>query len=533
MQTIDQNVDLVLTADPDARNHPLFKVLLPVIYSVILLVAFFVSYVAVFDKKIDLNGDDTNYYFLGKAIASGKGYTNIHEFGQSPHNHFPPGYPVIIAGICKFFSDDLGFVKGVNGFFLLASIVLLCLITWKIRQNIHLTFLVALLSLLNGHLLEYSVNTMSEVPFMFFSLLCILLTLNTSFEKPVYKNHLFGLLVICLSFTYHIRSTGIAMLIGVLAYLVLKKNWSYTVACLAGFVLLALPWYIRGSGLGGNSYLGQLVMKNAYRPELGKMELTDWLQRIGNNMLRYVSREIPSGIEGMKIDYDAPVHVMETIKGAIMVQMILFGLWLLKRKTENLLSFFMLSYMAILFLWPGVWVGVRFLLPLLPLLLFLLFNGLFETVRWTLSKLKVKNYQTITAVVILLVAAMLIKSYAHPIKELKKAAKNDFPANYKNYFDLAAWAKANTPDSSVFCCRKREMFFLYSGRLTTGYLPTVNTEEQLAWLQKGEIDYVVLDALGFADTERYLEPVIKKYRHRFKIVKHIKKPDTYLYQVLR
>ncbi len=77
------------------------------------------------------------------------------------------------------------------------------------------------------------------------------------------------------------------------------------------------------------------------------------------------------------------------------------------------------------------------------------------------------------------------------------------------------------------------MFYLKSGRVTATYLPTLNTEEQLAWLQNGNIDYVVMGSLGFADTERYLEPVIKKYKDQFKVIKHIKNPDTYLMQVLR
>ncbi len=42
----------------------------------------------------------TGYYLLGKSIASGKGYTSIHELGSRAHNHFPARLSVIIAGIC-------------------------------------------------------------------------------------------------------------------------------------------------------------------------------------------------------------------------------------------------------------------------------------------------------------------------------------------------------------------------------------------------------------------------------------------------
>jgi hypothetical protein len=65
------------------------------------------------------------------------------------------------------------------------------------------------------------------------------------------------------------------------------------------------------------------------------------------------------------------------------------------------------------------------------------------------------------------------------------------------------------------------------------FLRTLNTEEQLAWLQKGDIDYVVVDALGYSDTKRYLVPAIQKYPGKFKVVKEFKNPNTYLLQILR
>jgi len=190
------------------------------------------------------------------------------------------------------------------------------------------------------------------------------------------------------------------------------------------------------------------------------------------------------------------------------------------------------QYCAILLFWPEIWIGVRFLLPLLPLLLFLMINGIFETFQWTLSRIKVKNHQTIAIVAMMVVAACLIIPYIRPLEELKREAKNGFPAAYKNYFDIAKWTKQHTPDSAVICCRKKEMFYLYSGRPEVSYLQTLNSEEQLACLQKGKIDYVVVEKLGFSDTERYLVPVIQKYPNKFKVIKLIKNPDTYLLQVL-
>lgn len=534
MTTVNQKAEPVPVTSSFLKNLSLSQVWLPIVYGIILLVTFFISYTAVFDKKIDLNGDDTGYYLLGKALASGKGYTNTYEIGAAQHNHFPPGYPAIIAVMCKLFSSDLSFIKHVNGFFLLGSIALLCLITWKVGKNIHITFLVALFSLLNAHLLEYSMNTMSEVPFLFFSLLCMLIAMNTDYEKPVFKNGSFWLLIICLSFAYHVRTTGISLLIGLLAFLVLRKNWWYALASFLGFVVLALPWYLRGRSLGGNSYLSQLMFKNAYRPELGKMELADWFTRFSNNLIRYFTYEIPSCFKGVRVaDYNVRAATGSVIMAGVLLELILVGAFTLKHKTENLFTFFILSYFGILLLWPDVWVGVRFMLPLMPLLLFLMIYGVFGSLQWVLTKLKVKNDKMITVIAMLVIAGSLIFPYTRPVKKLKQEAKADFPAEFKNYFSLAEWAKTNIPDSSVVCCRKEELFYLFSNRVTSPFLRTLNTEEQLAWLLKGSIDYVVVDALGYSDTKRYLVPAVQKYPGKFKVVKEFKNPNTYLLQILR
>ncbi|HUP10580.1 MAG TPA: hypothetical protein VM187_00160, partial [Niastella sp.] len=77
-----------------------------------------------------------------------------------------------------------------------------------------------------------------------------------------------------------------------------------------------------------------------------------------------------------------------------------------------------------------------------------------------------------------------------------------------------------------------EMFYLFSHRRTVPFLRTLNSEEQLAYLTKGDIDYIVVDGLGFADTDRYLLPAIQKYPTKFRKVAGLKSPETYLLQIL-
>ena len=80
----------------------------------IVTICFVSTYTKIYDVKLDMNGDNIHYYALGKALAEGKGFTNTISFSETPHTHFPPGYPVFVAGVMKFFPDNINAVKIVH-----------------------------------------------------------------------------------------------------------------------------------------------------------------------------------------------------------------------------------------------------------------------------------------------------------------------------------------------------------------------------------------------------------------------------------
>ncbi len=515
-------------ASPRA-SFPVQLVLL-IAYTAILLTGFLWAYNQSFDKKIHLGGDNAGYYILGKALASGQGYTNIQMKEKPPHNHFPPGYPVILATAIRLSSDHVVPLKKLNGAFFLLSTGLLFLIVYKLSDNIHIAFLTALFSIVNYHLLTYSIIMMSEIPFMFFSLLCLYLFIKTDFSKPILKNWIFLLLLLLLSFTYYIRSTGLALFVAFLLVLGIQKRWKYLTTLFVGFILLALPWYLRNKSLGGNAYMNQLGMKNPYRPELGYMGLTDWFVRIWTNLTRYIAREIPAAVLNFveTIDHMKPLSSKEYLTGILLMAVMIFGLLKIK-KHFKLIFFYLGTYFGILMLWPEVWFGSRFIIPLIPLLSFLVFNGIFEMVGYITRKIfKFKNAARVHMAIVLIGLLSIFSYSKETLSYMKFAAKADYPDAYKNYFELAKWIRDNAPDSSITSCRKGQLFHLFSGKFVTGFKSTLNTEEQVEYLKSKDVDYVVFDQLGYSSTGRYLFPAIKKYPKKFKVIKLIKKPDTYL-----
>jgi hypothetical protein len=114
------------------------------------------------------------------------------------------------------------------------------------------------------------------------------------------------------------------------------------------------------------------------------------------------------------------------------------------------------------------------------------------------------------------------------LEELKEYFSRPLQANYRNYFELAKWAKANTPPDAVFSARKPDMFRLYSERLTIGDKPSLNDTVVLDFFRENGVDYVVLEQLGFSSTAKYLYPAIQKNPDKFPVVSQLPNPDTYI-----
>ena len=133
---------------------------------------FLFCYLAIFDEKLDLGGDNAGYYILGKALNSGQGYTNIHLPGATPANHFPPGYPVILS-VFMTISESFVFLKWMNGLLFLGSLLMLQRLFVRMTGNATLSWIALALSLLNVHLLRSATILMSEIPYLFFSALTL------------------------------------------------------------------------------------------------------------------------------------------------------------------------------------------------------------------------------------------------------------------------------------------------------------------------------------------------------------------------
>lgn len=541
------------------------------LYMGVLTLVFISLFQRIKDEHVSLGGDNADYFVLAKSLATGQGFCDVSNISAPPHNHFPPGYPFLMAGMMKLGITEITTLTWMNGLFLWAALMLLFVVFKRWSGSRELAAVAVLVCMMNAHLLGYSTIMMSEVPF----LLCMAVTLfaygSVLDAGPGRRRIAWVALLIASSILMlYIRTAGLAVVGALGAHLLLTKRIKLAFLFVGVVLLSQVPWQLRSRALGGSSYVRQLLSVNPYRPEKGTMQPSDWTHRVLSNAQRYFFREVPGALmpwtgkpSAFKIQ-----RTKEWPLAASIVVAVCAGAWATGRYRWLVLLLLALN-MSMLLLWPQVWVGPRFILPLIPLLMFLALLGLYAGAVWCVRRFRLPKavaWVPVVPVVFVLMSfsnsCVLLEGRDYDQKKLNELSKerivrvdprakrvyapcvrslaadrmNAYPERFEEYIRIAKWASEHTPrdTTTVVCCRKPALFYLFSGRYVTGFAKTADPGEMAADLEQRRVSYVVFDQLGFADVRRYLGPLLQRDPSKFKLLHSIPsrsnaKQITYLF----
>lgn len=532
---------------------PLRRLLL---YAVLLTGLFVPTYQGIYDERVFMGGDNADYFILAESIATGHGYRDISFLDAAPHNHFPPGYPFVMAMFMKIGITELTTLTMLNGVFLWGALMMLLVLFYRWSRSPELAAAAIVLCTFNAYLLGYATIMMSEIPCLFFIALTLLsYTMLMRAGEHRRRRTIWLVVLVCSSILMlYVRTATVAVVLSLSLHLAWQRRFKLGALYFGLMVLSQVPWQIRSAALGGNSYVKQLLSINPYRPEMGQMQLKDWPSRLGDNIQRYTYRELPSSILPWteKASTSTIVPGNEWVFAALLIPLIIAGLLLLRRD-KLLVALVVVSSLALLLFWPPVWTGVRFILPLTPFLIFLACFGLFALLALIAGRMKLPAWSPWVAVAPVLFATILhlqdhpllegpnitndqVKQmlavramkvdrmkkiyYAPCVNALAGDRRNPYPDNYNEFLQVASWAGKNIPlkDTPVICNRKPSLFYLFSRRHVTTYAKTLNADSLLADLRARKVTHVVVDQLGFADEGRYLVPVIQRDPDKFPVI---------------
>jgi hypothetical protein len=151
--------------------------------------------------------------------------------------------------------------------FLLGSLLILIGLWKKLSGNSALALTACLLAVFNANIMEYSTIMMSEIPYLFFSVLALwgLVHMEQSAKTNtgLLKNKYLWITIFSVVVSYYIRTAGLSLVGGALLYLLLKKRWAYAGA------LLGYRARIRNHG--HSCFLCEIVIRSqfhtTYEPE--------------------------------------------------------------------------------------------------------------------------------------------------------------------------------------------------------------------------------------------------------------------------
>ena len=468
--------------------------------------------ILLFDANLSLTGDNAQFINLGRSLAEGYGLSETIEGEPIPHTKYPFGFPLLLAITHILFPGSLIALKSLVVLLYAISVPLTYLLIRRFASP-PMALGVSALCLASPLLLDYSHQVMSEIPFLLFSLIALLL-LHRAQESNTLST--LALAIIAIIAAYYIRSAGIILIGTGIIFFALHKKWKEAGLIAIGSILLALPYQIRNASLGGTPYINQLLSINPYRPEEGMLTFTALIERILANLDLYGLLVIPYILLPFSIDTSAFAGV-----GLFFSALILYALTvgLIKR---HLLIVYLTCYLGLCILWPQVWSDTRFLVPAIPILFYAILTSMDELLRLLARALK----KTASRAGTVLFFLFLLGSNIYETNYLAERI-GWLPPNWDTYFAAAEWIKDNTDPDVKIACRKPYLMNAITNRKATSYAWKTPDEVIVEFEQKS-IDIVVIDQIGYQSTPEFLIPAVQAHENRFKIIHIARNPNTYV-----
>jgi hypothetical protein len=489
-----------------------------------------------FAPNISTNGDDAVYYILGKSLATGQGYHNIHLTGSPVSTQYPVVFPAILA-VTHFFTNNplsakilvmcMGLLVTIASFYLFKS--------WAMWYITPLVFLTGSSAVLNQHAIEL----LSEIPYLLLSLLSLLL-LEKSYKNPN-KKWLFWLTIFVSVLPMNCRSIGMAFSGAFLVANLLNKKFRYVFAHI--IVLVATIIFYKMLTSWNTPYIIQLFQINSYDPDQGYASISEMITRFTTNVSVYSSSILPEAfIPSFTHANQGPANIL----GVLMSLLIGIGCIRNFFLPSRFISFYIVFYCGILSLWQTQWSSGRFLAGIMPFLFFLFFAGI--STLWEfcikagghastyLRSLFVNNYLSSisrTHTLILLAIAMLF-AFDNTSMQIQNCDQRKQSTNdWANFNSCADWLRLNTPKDAIVVSRKAELVYLRSNRQGMLYPYSRDREKVIAEIKKQHATYILCDGFYWTGTtQRYLYPALAAHPEMYRIVYALRNPDTFVLQII-
>ncbi len=493
------------------------KFFLPFFLGVYLIISFLL-----FDPKLFTGGDNAVYINLAQSLAEMKGYRNLNLPDEPGHTQYPPFFPLMLALVTLVFGQSFIAFKILIMLCGLGAAYVFFLIAKRVLKE-HLTLALGAYVLVPV-LILYNHRILSEIPYLLMTLLSIFFVLKAE-EGKRYNSYLAFALAIVAFFT---RTTGIALILAHVVYLFRKKRKMELTVSISGFLLFFALWLFRSSHYSTEGgYLDQFLAKNFYQPQLGTIGFGDFINRVLHNFLYYFFSVIPQSLFAL-----VQAQWLLSLIGMVCIVLLVIG-FIIKWKSPSIIDYYWIFSVIFLVIWPEIWSSERFLLPVLPLILIYIVEGLL----WIKGKCHIKYLPVVAGIIFIIVNVSSLSVSAKTavldnIAYLHGDRYAGYTSDWRRHFEAVEWIKKNIPEDRIIMARKPEFVYLLSRHKSLIYPFTENRDKIQQAID--QCDYILLDNFYWTQTtRRFLWPVLQQSPERYEIVHQTRKPEFFILKIIK
>jgi 4-amino-4-deoxy-L-arabinose transferase-like glycosyltransferase len=470
-------------------------------------------------------GDNALYLALARSLLEHGRYLELWDPAQRAATLYPPLFPVSLAGALAIGLESWTQLKIFTLFISAAGVALSVL--WLRRLGGRTVALIGGLVLaMSPGILEQSGFVLSEGLFWAFTMLAFWSVSHIEDGKVAERTRWLVLTGLAAAAAGLTRSAGLPLIVAIAAGLALQKRWRDT----ALFAAIAIPplmlWSLRARLVGARGYGSYLTMKDPYNPELGGVTGADLIQRVFTNIGKYIENLAPSLIWG------TGAALRPFMIGLLVVA---FTWWLVRLvRNHGIVEIFILLYAGLVVIWPETWAGERFVLVMVPALIYFMAD--------LLRDLYERNAQAGRTVALLTVLVVLGMMQPTLLRRMAKAADcraqggagDEFacmPSGYGDFMRVAEAAPGLLPPGAVVISRKPTLFFAQSGLRSAMYPLSPDPARFFAAADSADAHYVVVDNMSVL-ADRYLNPVIMSAAEYFCIENALSQNNAVMLRIL-
>jgi len=530
-------------------ENKISKILILVGFAAIILV----HYLA-FNKAFEDVDDNASYMIAAKSLVDKGAPYYLYMPEMKPDTEGALGLPIMLIPFYLIWGMNYVPMELLIFFTLIGSVIMSFLLFKKIAGT-NFAVIITILFATHPYIVSFSSIIMTEIPYIFWSLLAIYLCLKFE-EKPKINYLLLAGAVIAIIMTYLTRAIGAGFVVAAILYFLLKSNIIknirqktipfykdvafkkfFLISALLVIVFVAYQLWIRA--VGGTSQADALSKMNIFAQFQKNLGLV-WGVFSQNIFCGKLARLGASANQ----DYLQPVNFLwATIFLVVMVGLVYS---IIKKELIGLYFVFVLLLLLVGNVATQALVVSRYLIVFTPFMIYFLFLGV--KVLIGLVDKKGKIAQTAGILVFCFLLGNSFIGDAYNVQRSKQATL--YAPQYQAFLDAAVWAKDNLPKESIVASRKERIFYIFSDGLR-GYKHVSSNEigrmqeegitvdefqkMKLEKMAANNTDYVIIDTFNAASGQ-LIYPIIEKNPDKFKLLKIIGDEKTgacYIFQVIK